>query len=193
MKLIQKMTTCLLLIMAFSLAGCAKPPTEEMNNAVEAVTRAENDGNAVTYAADSLARARDSLGRMHTEAAAKRYDAAKSYAAEAVAIAERAIIEGQQGAARARDEATALVVELKPLVAETEQGIVAAEKAHLPLDFETITNTFDMARRNTDQADFALSNNRYQDSLKLGRSARSDLNGINQQLSNAVISVSKKK
>ena len=193
MKLIQKMTTCLLLIMAFSLVGCAKPPTEEMNNAVEAVTRAENDGNAVTYAADSLARARDSLGRMHTEAAAKRYDAAKSYAAEAIAIAERAITEGQQGAARVKDEAAALINELKPLVVETGQGIAAAEKAKLPLDFKSINNTFDTARRNVDIADSALSANQYQDALKLGRSARSDLNGINQQLSNAVISVSKKK
>ena len=193
MKFTQKMLTCLLLVMAFSLAGCAKPPTEEMNNAVEAVTRAENDSNAVAYAADTLARAREALGRMHSEAASKRYDSAKSYAAEAIASAERAITEGQQGAARVKDEAAALINELKPLVVETGQGIAAAEKAKLPLDFKSINNTFDTARRNVDIADSALSANKYQDAIKIGRSARSDLNGINQQLSNAAISTSRKK
>jgi hypothetical protein len=193
MKLIRSIAICFLLSLAFLIAGCAKPPTEEMNNAVEAVTRAENDNDAVIYAANSIARARDALGRMNTEAASKRYDAAKSYAAEAIAIAERAIEEGRAGAARARDEAEALVSELPPLITETEQGINAAKKAGLPLDFESINNGFDTACRNADQARSALSSDRYDDALKFGRSARSDLNGITQQLSNAATSASRKK
>jgi hypothetical protein len=130
---------------------------------------------------------------MNAEAASKRYDTAKSYAAEAIAIAERAIEEGRAGAARARDEAAALVLELPPLIAETKQGITAAEKAGLPLDFEAINNGFDTACRNADQASSSLSADRYDDALKFGRSARTDLNGISQQLSSAAISVSRKK
>ena len=154
---------------------------------------AENDNDAATYAANTIERARDALTRMHAEAASKRYDDAKSYAAEAIAIAERAITEGRAGATRARDEAAALVSELKPLVVETEQGISAAKAAGLPLDYDSLAHDFDAARSSAEQAETALSDSRYNDSVKLGRAARAGLNGINQNLSNVVISSTRKK
>jgi len=184
---------CAVLVLAALVMGCAKPPTEEMNNATEAVTRAENDSDAVTYAGNSVTRAKDALARMNQEAAAKRYDAAKSYAAEAVAAAERAINEGRTGAARAKDEASALVSQLKPLITETEQGIEAARKAKLPLDFYAIDRDFDTAQYNANEAQSALSNKRYQTALDRGRSARAELNNINQQLSTAALATSRKK
>ena len=184
---------CAVVVLAALVMGCAKPPTEEMNNATEAVTRAENDYDAVTYAGNSVSRAKDALARMNQEAAAKRYDAAKSYAAEAIAAAERAITEGRAGAARARDEASALVSQLKPMLEETEQGIEAARAAKLPLDFPAIDRDFDTAQYNTDEAQSALNGKRYQTAIDRGRSARSGLNGINQQLSVAALATSRKK
>jgi hypothetical protein len=193
MKKTPKILLCAVLVLAAFVMGCAKPPTEEMNNATEAVTRAENDYDAVTYAGNSVSRAKDALARMNQEAAAKRYDAAKSYAAEAIAAAERAINEGRAGAARARDEASALVSQLKPLIAETEQGIEAARAAKLPLDFPAIDRDFDTAQFNADEAQAALSGKRYQTALDRGRAARSELNSINQQLSVAAMATSRKK
>ena len=184
---------CAILVFGMLATACAKPPTEEMDSAVEAVTRAENDINAITYAGNSIARARDALSRMQAEAASKRYDTARTYAAEAVAAAERAISEGRTGAARARDEASALVSELPPLVAETRQGIDAAQAADLVLDFDSLGRDFDTACRNVDQAQDALSDSRYQDALGLGRTARSELTGINQQISSAAMEISRKK
>jgi hypothetical protein len=173
--------------------GCARPPTAEMNDATEAVTRAENDPNAVTYAVNSIIRAKDALARMNSEAASKNFDAAKSHAAEAIAAAERAINEGRTGAARDRDEASSIVSQLRPLVAETEQGINAAHAARLPLDFETIDRDFDNAKHNANEAQAAFSGSRYQEALTRGRNARAGLNDINQQLSNATLSTSRKK
>jgi hypothetical protein len=193
MKTTSKILMCAVVVLAALVMGCAKPPTEEMNNATEAVTRAENDYDAVTYAGNSVSRAKDALARMNQEAAAKRYDAAKSYAAEAIAAAERAITEGRAGAARARDEASALVSQLKPMIEETEQGIEAARAAKLPLDFPAIDRDFDTAQYNTDEAQSALNGKRYQTAIDRGRSARSGLNGINQQLSVAALATSRKK
>jgi len=193
MKGLKTIIICTVLVLAVFSMGCAKPPTEEMNNAAEAVTRAENDNDAVTYAANSVARARDALARMHEEVASKRYDAAKSYAAEAISIAERAISEGRAGAVRARNETSAMISDLRPLLNETEQGIISANSAGLDLDFEALARDFDIARSNIDQASAALSGNRFDDAQKLCRAARSDLNGINQKLSNAAIAVSRKK
>jgi len=186
-------TLSIMLVLAVLATGCAKPPTDEMNNATEAVTRAENDTNAVTYAGGSVARARDALNRMNGEASAKRYDAARSYAAEAIAAAERAINDGRTGADRARNEAAAYIADLKPLLAETEQGINAARAAKLPLDFESVDNDFNTARGNVAQAEAAYSGTRYSEAIDRGRSARVGLNSINQRLSTATLAVTRKK
>ena len=180
-------------IIAAVFAACAKPPTEEMNNASEAVTRAENDIDAVTYGAGSLARAKDALARMQAEADSKRYDSAKSYAAEAVAAAQRAIDEGRTGATRAQNEAASLVSELQSDVTETEQGINAARSAGLALNFKSIDKDFEEACENVENAQTALSDGRYQEALEKGKSARTDLTEINRQLSGAAMSVSRKK
>jgi hypothetical protein len=173
--------------------GCAHPPTAEMDAAVEAVTRAENDFDAVTYASNSIARAREALSRMQTEASSKRYDTAKSYANEAIAAAERAITEGKSAADRAREEASAIVAQLRPLLVETEQGMNAARAAGLPLDFDSLDIEYDNALHNTNEARAALSGSRYQEAIDRGRNARAMLSGINQQLSNVVIATTRMK
>jgi hypothetical protein len=183
---------CAALVLAIFATGCSKPPTEEMNNAIEAVTRAENDADAVTYAGGSISRAKEALTRMQTEADSKRYDAAKAYANEAIAAAERAITEGRAGAERARSEAVALVSQLRPMIADTEQGLSAAEAAKLELDYNALGRELDDAIYNTDEAQSAISGGRYANALERGRIARIGLNSINQQLSIATLSVTRK-
>lgn len=184
---------CAVLAMAL-LSGCAKPPTEEMNNAVAAVTRAENNTDAVTYAGSTLVRARESLNRMQTEADSKRYDAARAYAAEAIAAADKAVTDGRAGAARAREEAAGLVSSLKPAISETGEAIRNAKAArNLGLDFAGIDRDFEAARRTADQAEVSLAGNNYQDALDKGRSARAGLSDINMRLSQAATAASRKK
>ena len=182
-----------ILVFGMMATACAKPPTEEMNNAIEAVARAENDIDAVTYAESSVTRARNALTRMQAEAEARRYDAAKSLAAEAIAAAERAISEGRAGADRSRNEASTIVSELGPLVEEVGQNIATGRDAGLLLDFNEVDRNFDNACREADEAQAALAESRYADTINLGRSARSGLVSINQQLSSAAISLSRKK
>jgi hypothetical protein len=193
MKIIQNSLICVLLVSLAVMTGCAKPPTEEMGKAAEAVARAENDPDAVAFAGNLVTRAKDALAMMHQEADAKRYDAAKNHANEAITTAERAISEGRAAALRVKDQATSLVSGLPPLLMETEQGIDAAKAAHLALDYNSVNSEFNSAQRNTDQAQLALSGSRYQEAISLSNTVRADLNGINQQLSNAAMAVSRKK
>jgi hypothetical protein len=193
MKLIKINLVLVVLAFTLILGACAKPPTEEMNNATEAVTRAESNADAVLYAGNTLARARDALNRMQAEADSKRYDAAKTYATEAVAAAEKAVADGRAGAARAREEAASLVAGLRPAIAETEQGLRAARSARLALDFPSLNQEFDGVRSNADQAEISLAGNQYEDALDKGRSARAGLSDINQKLSDAAMAVSRKK
>jgi len=183
------------LVLAILLAGCAKPPVEEMNDAEAAVARAENNGDAVAYAPTTLARAKDALRTMRAEADAKRYDAAKAYAADAIAAAERAIAEGREGAERARREAQAMLSELPPLIAQTEQGMDAARGAGLDLDFDSLYTDFDGAVRNSERAADAFSSGLYADATARGRTARNGLSDINMRIAGAaaVVPLGRKK
>lgn len=193
MKLIRNLSICVLLVSLALVTGCSKPPTDEMGKAVDAVTRAENDPDAVNFAGNLVTRAKDALALMQQEADAKRYDAAKNYANEAITTAERAINEGRASSKRIKDQAATLVSELPPLLMETEQGIDAAKAARLALDYKTVDREFNSAQRNTDQAQLALSGSRYQDAISLSNTVRAGLNDINQRLSDAAMGVSRKK
>jgi len=179
--------------LAFAVAllatGCARPPTDEMNEAIEAVTRAENDGDAVLYAQATLARARDALRRMHQEADSRRFDAARAYAADAIATAERAVAEGRIGAERARNEAHALISSLPPLIAETEQGMDAARGAGLDLDFDSLGSALNGAREDANLAVDSYAEGMYGDALARGRNARNGLIDINQRIAGAAVAV----
>ncbi|MDR0487329.1 MAG: hypothetical protein LBG91_03690 [Treponema sp.] len=181
---------CIFLIFA---AGCAKPPIAEMDSAKEAVTRAENDADAVLYGGSSLARARNALKMMQAEADSKRYEAAKTHASEAIAAADKAIADGKTGAARARDEAASLLSGLGPAIEETGKGINAARSANLALDYPELEQELSGARRDRDQAETALLDSNYQTAMEKGVNARGTISDINQKLTNATMIVSRKK
>ncbi|MDR2942149.1 MAG: DUF4398 domain-containing protein [Treponema sp.] len=168
------------------LAGCAKPPIAEMDSAKEAVFRAENDEAAVLYGGGSLSRARDSLRRMQVEADSKRYDAAKTHAAEAIAAAERAIADGKSGIARSKSEAESLIGGLRPAIEETERNINGARYSQLKLDYGQMNREVKKAYETTDQAEIDLAMGRYQDATDKGMSVRATLSAINQQIADII-------
>lgn len=180
-------------ILAVLVLNCAKPPIEEMDSAREAVLRAENDKEASQYAGNSLAKARDALKKMEDEANSKRYDAARTYAAEAFAAAEKAIADGKTGAARAREQAASMLDGLAPAIDEAEHNLNAAGAAGIDLDYQQLNIELDGARRNLDLAEADSEMGRYQDAVDRGRDARVSVGGVNQQISNASTAVSRKK
>jgi len=193
MKFIQNSLICVLFISLALMIGCTQPPTEEMNRAEEAVARAENDPNAVNYSGNLIARAKDSLALMHEEADAKRYDAALTYANDAITLADRAINEGSGQAWLNRNEASSVMGNVGSQILETGQRIDKAKDAKLPLDYETIDRDFNTAQRTFDQARSAMSSNRYQEAIFLSNNVKSDLNSINQKLGTTVMEVTRKK
>jgi hypothetical protein len=182
------------LALATLVTGCAKPPTEEMENAEAALARAENDPDAAAYGNASLVRARDALANMRSEAAAKRYDAAKTYAQDVVNAAERAIADGRAGAQRARDEASASLNGVRLSLGETQKNIDTAKGVDgIQLDFGTIDGDYDSARSQVDQAQSALNIADYRGSLEKSQGARSLLGDINTRISQASIATFQKK
>jgi hypothetical protein len=189
-----KTPVILMIVLGLILTACAKPPTEEMDNALAALTRAENDPDAVMYAANSITRARSALTQMQAEAAAKRYDAARTYAQETISAAEKAISDGRAGALRAKNEADGLMARLSAAIAETEGAIGNARQVrNSGLDFQAISRDFDAARLTFDQAQVAASSGNYKEALDKGQTVRSALDNINARVSEAVMAVTRKK
>jgi hypothetical protein len=180
--------------LAMLWTGCEKPPVAEMEAAESAVIRAENDSDAINYAGTSLTRAREALSRMREEAASKRYDAAKNYAAEAIGAANKAISDGRAASVRAREEAAALLATVKGTLEETGQTIDNAKTVkNIDLDFNAVDQDFDTARQTTDQAEVSLAGNKYQDSMEKSRAARGILGDISARIAGATVVVSRKK
>jgi hypothetical protein len=176
------------------LASCAKPPVEEMNNAIAAVSRAENDPDVTTYAANSLARARDALGSMQSEADAKRYDAAKRLAADAQSLAEKAISDSRAAANRARDEAASAVSAAQSALTETERTLTDARRSPpRGVDLAALNGDLTSAKNTVDQAVFAQGEKRYRDAIDTSQRARSLLSSITSRLSQGVMATSRKK
>jgi hypothetical protein len=174
-------------------AACAKPPTDEMNQAIDAVTRVENDADAVTYAGNTLLRAQDALTRMREEAGSKRYDSARSLAAEAVAAAEKAISDGKSAAARAREDASALLNGLNTTAAETESALNNARQQHMNIDADALAADLQSAKNTINDAQRSFTAGNYPDASSKGRTARSELENIKARIAEATQAVSRKK
>jgi hypothetical protein len=195
MKKIPQFIIVMVIAGSALLSGaCAKPPTEEMENAVAAVTRAENDADAAAYAGNALIQARDALSRMRLEADTKQYGAAKNYAAEAISSAEKAVAGGKAGAARAKSEAEALVSGLNILLKETGEALNAAGQIkNIQLDFDLLFRDLESAGIDVREAGNSLAANNYKDAVEKGERARSALSHINSKISEAATLTSRKK
>jgi hypothetical protein len=173
----------------FVLSACATPPTDEMDKALNAVTRAENDIDAVTYAPTTVIRARDALMRMQSEVDAKRYGEARNYASEAITNAERAIAEGRAGSARAKEEAANLLGSLSAPLSETSKAVEAASRdgvQNSQVNFNSLSNEMNMANRTYSDAVDSFQENNYHDAITGGQNVRSLLVDIKSQLNGAV-------
>ena len=189
----KKLHLILPVVLIMILAACATPPTEEMNRAKDAVTRAESDANAVAYAPTALTLARDALTRMQNESDAKRYEAAKNFAEEAIRNAERAIAEGRSGAGRAKEEAESLINSLPPQLAETSNSLNAAKEVQgIQLDFAVLQADLESAYRTYDDARQSLQVQNYTDAIMHGQTVRSVLAGINGRLTGGAVVASRK-
>ncbi|MDR2618234.1 MAG: DUF4398 domain-containing protein [Treponema sp.] len=174
--------------------ACKTPPTEDMNKAIDAVTRAENDADAVTYAGNTLVRARDALTQMQAEADSKRYDSAKNYAAEAIAAAEKALTDGKTGAARAREEAANLLNSIKPEIVQTEGELAAAKQVQgIQLDFNALDRDMASAKTAAAAAQSSFDASNYRDAVTKAQPIRPILSGIRTRISDAAIATSRKK
>ncbi|MCL2443909.1 MAG: hypothetical protein FWD13_10675 [Treponema sp.] len=196
----------ILVIISVFFLGCQKPPLAEMQNAKEAVFKAENDINAVLFAGNSLENARSALARMQSEADSKRYKDALKSAEEAIAAAERAIIEGKiiadsnptisntnnttngniSNGRPVTESDLQVLSNLKEEIEETSRNINGARYSNVNLDYDELDRAIINAYNTSDLAEADRAAGRYQDALDKAGSIRTALFNINQSVASAV-------
>jgi len=182
----------IMLVLLAAIVSCATPPTEDMNRAHDAVARAENNADAVSYAGNLVTRARQALDNMQVEADARRYEEARNLASEAISLAERAIEEGSIAAIRAREETASLLNSLGTSITETSNSLDAARANNLDLDYAYLGSQLENARRLHNEARQDLQANQLQSAVNRANTIRSTLSAINTALTNAVQALSRK-
>jgi len=128
MKTILKISVLPMIILFLFVAGCAKPPTEELNAAKAAIDGAISAG-ADKFAAEDAKKLNDDLQAANKQIEAKEYKKAKEMLVKLKADAEalKAAIpekkeKAKQNALSAQDEAKKAVDEAKALLEKAPKG-----------------------------------------------------------------------
>ena len=98
----------LVLCLALGIAGCAKPPTEELN-AAQAALDAAKKAEADVYAPETYRQAKNALDGANAKVEQKDYEGAKASAIQARDLAGQATSQAETGKRQTRDEAQALI------------------------------------------------------------------------------------
>ena len=168
------------------LAGCARPPSAEMDAATAAVAEAEVNDDVRLYAADSLARARNLLSRMNSEAKAKEYESARTLAQEATVAAEQAVRDGKAAKAGAREAAATALSAAKVLLSEAERALTSArELSSISLDVGAVAQELQSAADTVADAESDISSADYDAALSKAQNARQQLASILGRMSDA--------
>lgn len=195
MKHTKWLPAALMLIALVAVLGsCAKPPVAEVEAAKAAVAKAEADPDVPVYAADSLARAKDTLARMQKELDGKKYDAAKSLAQETVQAADKAIADAKANKDRVKNSASTTLSAVKSAITETEGALTAAKKTRgVKLDFKAATEEIAVIKKSVEDAEGDFNNGNYKVALEKAESAQSKIRDLSSRIADAVRAASKKK
>jgi hypothetical protein len=180
--------------LAATFVSCAQPPKAEVEAAQAAIARAESDADVPVYAADSLARAKDTYARMQKELDAKKYDAAKSLAQETVQAADKAISDAKSNKERIKSSAATTLSAVKSAIPETEGALASARKTRgVKLDFAAAGSDLENIKRSVAAAEADFNGGSFKTALEKAEGAQSRLRDLNSRIAEAVRAVSRKK
>jgi hypothetical protein len=139
----MKRGTCYVLffvVAVFSLmllAGCSKPPTEEMAKAEKAIEEAKAKESNL-YAEDAFKKAEESMNKAKGFVTEKKYKEAKEAAIETVSLAQQAVTGVDAGKAKMKEEAEKNAQELQAGLDDLKKDVVDAIKKKLPVPKEEV-------------------------------------------------------
>jgi hypothetical protein len=179
---------------ALVFAGCAQPPQAEVDAARAKVAAAMKDADILTYAPESLQKAKDALARMEKNLADRKYPEAKTEALQAASLAAGAKADVVAARERVKNEAATTIDQAKKLLASLLPAVSVAKKAKpAGLDLAALDKDLADARAKLADADSALGAGNFVSARDGASAARASFSEIEKRISDAIQKARKKK
>lgn len=169
---------CLIMGLTLVVAGCAKPPTQELD-AAKAALDAAKAAEAEIYAPDTYRSATNAMNEANAKVEQKDYEGAKASAIQAKEVADRAKSEADTNKRQIRDEAQALINRVAPGLADARTSLGNAPRGKgADEDLDQLNADLSQAEANLSDARSNLSSGKYKDAVAQARSSESKLSQI---------------
>ena len=172
------LTVGLILSVAFVFAGCAKPPTQELDAAQAALDEAKK-AEADIYAPDVYRSASDALNEARAKVEQKDYEGAKASALQAKQLADSSRTQAETNKRTTRDEAQALVNRVSSGLTDARTALNNAPKGKgADGDLDQLRSDLGQAEASLSDARNSLNAGKYKDAQAQARSAESRLTQV---------------
>lgn len=176
------------------VAGCAKPPTVEVESARQSIQEARS-ADAGEYAPQSLSGAEDALAALDAELKAqeekfalfRKYDQAKTMAANAQSAGKKAADDAAAAKERARQEATQLLEENKVALEETRGMLKKAPRGKgTSMDMAAMQADLDGVAASLSEIESILMGGRYLEAKTKAEAARATIEQVRSEITMAM-------
>ena len=184
----------LMAILVLVVAGCAKPPTVEMEAARAAMAEATK-AEAETYAPEAMQSARSATQAYEEEvklqegkfALFRKFDKAKTMVAEATTAAQTAATQSVENKNRVRTEVTSMIGETRTLLAEAQAMLEKAPRGKgSALDLQVMGSDLTAAGTAIDEAQALLDQDKLMDARAKVQAANSTIASVKTSIEQAV-------
>jgi len=175
-------------------AGCGKPPETEIGAADQSLGEART-AQASEYAPESLKAAEDARAQLDAELKAQEdkfalfrsYDKATELAASAKQAADRAKTDAVEGRERAREEASAMIAQLRTSVLEVQQLLDSAPKGKgTEADLAVLRSDLTGVETAIAEMDTAFAEEQYLESISKAEAAKQSVDAIRGEIERAM-------
>jgi len=172
------LSLCFALGLTFIVAGCAKPPTQELD-AANAAVNAAKQAEADVYAPDTYRSATNAMNDANTKVEQKDYEGAKASAIQAKELADRSKSEAETNKRQIRDEAQAIINRVAPGIADTRGNLGTAPRGKgADDDLDQLNADLSQAEANLSDARGNLNGGKFKDALAQARNAETKLSQV---------------
>jgi hypothetical protein len=176
------------------LAGCGKPPAEDIAAADTALGEARS-ADAVEYAPESMKAAEDARAQLDAELKAQEekfalfrsYDKATELATASKEAAARARTDAEEGKKRAREEASEMIAQVRASILEVQQLLDQAPKGKgTEVDLAVLKSDLTGVENTLSEMDSAFAQEAYLESIAKAESAKQNVDAIRGEIERAM-------
>jgi hypothetical protein len=190
----KRWVACVVATGMLVLAGCSKPPADQISAADQALSEAKS-ADAVEYAPESMKAAEDTRAQLDAELKAQEekfalfrsYDKATELATASQQAAQRAKTDAEEGKQRAREEASEMIAQVRASILEVQQLLDQAPKGKgTEVDLAVLRSDLTGVENTLAEMDASFAQEAYLESIAKAESAKQNVDAIRGEIERAM-------